>query len=77
MKQSIVEYIEGSSDLQRIQGHLYPSSVSWTVVFYCTFNPMKPGWEKEIIVTHILRFFVICSNLYIRILDRRLPLFGL
>jgi len=43
MKQSIVENIEGSSDLRRNEGLLYPSSFSPTVVFHFAFDPMKPG----------------------------------
>jgi len=46
------------------------------LVFHCTFDPMKPGWEKETIVTHIPPFFVICSNSDSRILDRSSPLFN-
>jgi len=75
MQQSIVENIEGSSDLPRNEGLLYPSSLSWTVVFHCIFDRMTPGWEKEIIVIQILPFFVTCSNSYSRIFDRSSPLF--
>jgi hypothetical protein len=46
------------------------------LVVHCTFDPMKPGWEIEIIVIHIAPFFVIYSNLYSRILDRSSPLFN-
>jgi len=44
MKQSIVENIEGNSDLQRNEGLLYPSYLSRTVVFHYPFDPMKPRW---------------------------------
>jgi hypothetical protein len=43
MKQSIVENIEGSSDLRRNEGLLYPSYLSRTEVFHYTFDRMKPG----------------------------------
>ena len=64
MQQSPVEKSEGSSDLRRNEGLLYPSYVSRTVVFHCTVDPMKPGRDNEITITHIPSFFVICSNWY-------------
>jgi hypothetical protein len=43
MKRSIVENIEGSSDLWRNEALLYASHLSQTEVFNSTFDPMKPG----------------------------------
>jgi len=71
MKRIIVENIEGSCDHRRDEGILHPSSLSRTVVCHVAFDPMKPGSEDEIIITHFLPFFVICSNSYSRILERR------
>jgi len=44
--------------------------------FHFAFDSMKPGWEKEIIITHFPPSFVICSNSYTRILDRSSSLFS-
>jgi len=57
------------------KGFLYPILLSQTVVFHYTFDPWnQPGpWEKETFVTHILPFFIICSNSYTGILDRCSP----
>jgi len=54
MQLSIVENIEGSSVLWRNEGLLYTSYLSRTVVFHCTFQPMKPHTEKEIIITNTI-----------------------
>ena len=43
MEQSVVENIEGSSDLRWNEGLIYPYYLSQTVVFHCTFDFMKPG----------------------------------
>jgi len=61
--------------LGRMQSFLYRIVWSRSVVFHYTFDPWnQPGpWEKETLITHILPFFVICSNSYTRILDRCSP----
>jgi len=48
MKQSIVENIEGSSDLRRNEGLLSPSYLSQTVVFHYTFDPWNPAEKKKL-----------------------------
>jgi len=73
MKWSVVENIEGIGDFRRNERLLYPSTSSRTTVFHRTFDPMKSVWEKEIIITHILPSFVICSNSYTSISDRCSP----
>jgi len=58
-----------------MKGFSYPILLSQSVVFRYTFDPWnQPGpWAKEILITHMLSFFVICSNSYTRILDRCSP----
>jgi len=58
-----------------MKGCIYPILLSWSVVFHYTFDPWNQPrpWEKETLITHILPFFVICSNSYTRILDRCSP----
>jgi len=59
----------------RMQGFIYSILLSQCVVFHYTFDPWnQPApWEKETLITHIPRFFVIWSNSYCRILDRCSP----
>jgi len=73
---SIGENIKCRTDLWRNEGLVYPSDLSQTAVFHCTFDHIKPSWEKEIIITHILPFFVVCSNSFPRNLDRGSLSFG-
>jgi len=68
---------EGCSDLQQSEGLLYASYSSQTMAVHCTFHPMIPDRENEIILPHIPAFFGVCSNWRTRILDRCSPLFGL
>jgi len=55
-------------------GFLYPILLTWCMVFHSTFDPWtQHGWDKQTLITHILPFFGICSNSYIRIVDRCPP----
>lgn len=76
MKQSIVGNIDGGSDSQWNEGLICVFYLSWTLVLHHTFDPAKPSWEQEIIITHILPIFVTCSNSYCRNLDKCSPLFS-
>jgi hypothetical protein len=47
MKQSTVENIERSGDLCLIEGLIYPSYLSQTVVFHCTFDPWNSAEKNK------------------------------
>jgi len=75
INRSMIEYVAGSSDLQRNVELLICHSVVTNCGVLHHLWSMKPtwAWENETLIRHIPPVFVICSNSDTRILDRCSP----